>query len=471
VDIFDDDGDGASGAAKKPVKKLKPPSKVKKAVTKGITRVKKTKTAEVKQQEMWKPENRKQVSSDIRQKMLKAAQERFGVSRVFGSVKEMEKLIVGIPIPALSFEYLIARDVLPLRSMIMMAGTWSTLKSSLLYEMMRWFLLNDGLAAIVDTEQKFSVSLASSVMQDFVYDGTDESPTSYTYFRAHSSEEAQSMMTETMRNAVKVMKGTKEEPGPGLCVPVLVGLDSLAAANSQENIDAVQKEGHAKRQHPINALLNKHWTQAIRPYMSKYPMLLAIVNHMKTKQDAAGNVLDYTLGGSDTNFLEAIEIKNTIWNSRISAASFSGKGVRMTTTKNSFGPDKRTIRTRFLWWTEFHPVTGKQMDRHIWDWNWSIVDLIVGAEGVMKAGLKANDVLIKARNPAAPVECAANMPALGMGKDEYLPYQQVGQMIHDNPEVRNRVRAALGIQKGTVLDGPIAEAEDLHIGRKGKKGG
>ena len=63
----------------------------------------------------------------------------------------------------------------------------------------------------------------------------------------------------------------------------------------------------------------------------------------------------------------------------------------------------------------------------------------------------------------------ARMSALGMGKDEYISWQELGQQLHDNLEIRDRIRNALGIQRGVVLDKPLNMIEDLHIGKKKKK--
>jgi RecA/RadA recombinase len=441
------------------------PKRVKKAVKPGRTAVKRTTQAVTKQDKLWEPEKRAEVANGLRQGLLKAAQEKFGVSRVFGDVNEIKKLIVGIPIPSLAFEWLIDSDVLPLRSMIMWTGTWSTYKSVSLYELMRWFIELNGLAAMVETENKFDIRLASSVVR---HHGADED-LPFMYSRAYSMQEAQAMLTSTAKNMVKLLVGTKENPGPGLRVPCLLGLDSLAAATAQENIDSVQDAGHSSRQHPINALLNKYFTQAIRPELSKYPFLLVFINHRKAKNDDNGNSVEYTLGGSDQNFMEAIELRNVVWRSKIESANFSGAGVRISTTKNSFGQPGRSIKTRFLWWEELDEATGKVQRRHMWDWNWAIVSLLAEADGSRRAALKRNDLLVDVKSADAAVGCMARMSALGMGKDEYISWQELGQQLHDNLEIRDRIRNALGIQRGVVLDKPLNMIEDLHIGKKKKK--
>jgi hypothetical protein len=75
-------------------------------------------------------------------------------------------------------------------------------------------------------------------------------------------------------------------------------------------------------------------------------------------------------------------------------------------------------------------------------------------DGIQKQRLTDRDLIIKCKSPAADVECLANFRAIGMGKEEYLPFQEVGQMIQDNPEVCSRIRDALNIKKRYQLNRP-----------------
>jgi len=50
------------------------------------------------------------------------------------------------------------------------------------------------------------------------------------------------------------------------------------------------------------------------------------------------------------------------------------------------------------------------------------------------------------KSPSADIECLASVPLLGMKKGEFLPFQEVGEMIHNNPEVMALLRKALGIE-------------------------
>ena len=72
---------------------------------------------------------------------------------------------------------------------------------------------------------------------------------------------------------------------------------------------------------------------------------------------------------------------------------------------------------------------------------------------------KDRGINIKCKSPAADVECLANLTILGMAKDEYLPFQEVGQMIQDNEEVSELIRDALNIKRRYHLDRPFDEIE------------
>jgi hypothetical protein len=441
---------------------LQPPKKVVADVTPDRTRVVVRKKAKQKSSEIWQPENRKGTISGLRAGLLDAAVSKFGMARVFGDAEEMKRLIVGVPTPSLAFEYLIDRQVLPLRSMLMLAGSWSTNKSSLLYELMRWFIELDGLACITDTELKFDAALANSVMR------CHDSP-QYIYTRAASLEQAQASISFQAKKMLDLMKGSAEEPGPGLQVPCILGLDSLAAGTSQENIETVATLGHATRSFPLDALLNKGFSQGIRPTLMEGPFLLAIVNHLKTKADKSGNEIEYSPGGRDQNFMESLEIRTVVWKTSMTTANWSGKGIRLRVAKNSFGAPNRSIRTRFLWWTELNEASGKRERRHAWDWDWSIVDLLSGAEGPLKAALKEHGLTVKATSPAADVGCMASMKALGISEKSPVPWSELGRLLNTDEAIKNQLREAMDIQPGALLDRPIPEMEKMHLGKKKAK--
>ena len=396
----------------------------------------------------WSAANSGKSRDGLMQGLLNAARSKFGADRVFGSRQELEQLAIGIPTPSLAFEYLIANDVFPLSSVMMLAGSWGSCKSALSYEFFRWFYELNGIAVHIDTENKFDAEFACDIMR------VSHDATPIISNRASSVEQMQDILTHYLKEVQKMLIGSKEEPGPGKTVPCCFCIDSLAGATSEENQEKISKEGHANRAHPINALKNTHYLSGIKKQFENWPFILLVVNHLKEKIDEMGNTQQYTLGGQSFNFHESFEIRNSVWKSKFKNAQFEGIGVRLHCAKNSFGPTGRKIKTRFLWWIEDNPETGEPRDVFLWDWNWSICTLLNEMDGIQKQRLTDRDLIIKCKSPAADVECLANFRAVGMGKEEYLPFQEVGQLIQDNPDVCARIRDALNIKKRYHLDRP-----------------
>lgn len=257
--------------------------------------------------------------------------------------------------------------------------------------------------------------------------------------------------------------GTKENPGPGKTVPCVVAIDSLAGATSTEIQEKILKEGNANRTHPVNALKNTIYLTGIKKQFENWPFTLLVVNHLKEKTDDMGNTHHYTLGGQSFNFHESFELQNRVWKSKFKNAQFEGIGIRIHCAKNSFGPTGRNIKTRFLWWIEDDPETGEPHDVFLWDWNWALCTLLNEMEGIQKQRLKDRDLVITCKSPKADIECLANFPAIGMGKKEFLPFQEVGQLIQENEEVCDRIRDALNIKRRYVLDRPYDEIVQQHL--------
>ena len=394
--------------------------------------------------ENWNAINRTGTLDSMMDGMMETAKNKFNAESVFGSSEDFSSVVVGIPLPSLSLEYLTGNTVWPLSSVAQIAGRWGTCKSSFAYDIFRWFYEYGGRSICLDTESKFNPELCRSIMRS----GDDSR--AFHYNRCKSVEDWQDRMTFYVREWKKILTGTKETPGPGKVVPVVFSLDSLAGASSDEVQEKILKEGHANRMHPVNALKNSIYLSGIRSEFDYWPFSLLIVNHLKERTDDTGRQSDYTPGGERFNFIETYEIRTSIWSKRIANTQFEGVGIRLTCAKNSLAPTNRRIRTRLLWWTDFNDSGDKVGDFRVWDWNWSTVamlyDLQTNGRGPEGARLKKLGWKMDFKSPSADIECLASSPLLGMSKGEFLPWATVGEMIHDNPEVMALLRKALGIE-------------------------
>lgn len=394
--------------------------------------------------EKWNSANRTGALDSMMDGMMETAKNKFNTESVFGSSEDFSSVVVGIPLPCLALEYMTGNSVFPLSSVTQIAGRWGTCKSTLAYEIFRWFYEYGGRSICLDTESKFNPELCRSIMRS----GDDDR--AFHYNRCKSVEDWQDRLTFYVQEWKKILTGTAAEPGPGRVVPVVFSLDSLAGASSEEVQEKILKEGHANRQHPINALKNSIYLSGIRGQFDYWPFSLVIVNHLKERTDDTGRQSDYTPGGERFNFIETYELRTGVWSKRIANSMFEGIGIRITCAKNSLAPTNRRIRTRLLWWTEFDDDGEKVDDLRVWDWNWSTVamlyDIQTNGRGPEGAKLKKLGWKMTFKSPAADIGCLASSPLLGMGKDDYLPWPEVGEMIHNNPRVMTLLRKALGIE-------------------------
>jgi len=390
----------------------------------------------------WNSDNRSKTLDDMMDGMKMAARQRFNADSVFGSSEDFAQVVVGIPLPCLALEYLTGNDVWPLSSLAQLSGRWGTCKSTLAYEVFRWFYEFGGRSVHLDTESKYNPQLCANVMR---YGDDDRA---VIYNRCESLEDWQRRLEFYVSQFKSGMLGTAAEPGPGKVIPVVFGVDSLKAASSEERQEKVKKRGHGERGFPIEALKNSDFLSGWKTELDYWPFSLVLVNHLKEKTDDLGRTTEYTPGGELISFLETYEIRTSLWSKRIANSQFEGVGVRLTCAKNSLAPTNRRVRTRFIWWTDINEA-GEPRQYHVWDWNWATIamlhEIMTTHKGPEKGRLKELGWSMDVKSPSADIECLASVPLLGMKKTEFLPWQEVGEMIHGNPEVMSLLRKALGV--------------------------
>jgi RecA/RadA recombinase len=399
----------------------------------------------------WSSENRKKSLDAMVQGMIEAGKRKFGVDQVFASKKDLEKLIIGLPVPALAYEYLLSRNTLPLRSIYQIAGKPESLKSTLLYEFYKWFQLAGGIVTHIETEGKFNTYMANAILN---LDG-GESMIVPNVARTH--DEAQQMISYYLQQFKLISDGNKECPGPGKTIPFVIGLDSYNGATSEEVVEKVRKKGSAERGYAVNALKNSIYMPVLKSEMYDIPMLFLTVNHLSEKVDRHGNIEEVTLGGQSIKYHEIGEIRLRA-EPRAENAKFGYRKVSMTTGKSSFAPPKRRITARFLDWAEPREVDGRKVweQKFAWDWNWAICDLLytlsksdkypTDRQRLKDAGLK-----VVATNPQGALECRIHIP-LFMKSGESMPYVEAGQIMHDEPSYAQAFRDALLIKTSPKLE-------------------
>jgi len=364
-----------------------------------------------------------------------------------------DTMFIGLPMPSLVMEYLFQMTVFPLSNLIQVSGPPSSGKTGLMVEFMRWFAMAGGGGHILDAELKISESWVHSIL------GKDDYIARVPIDRPGSMNAWQELLTQYTQMHQEYMIGTKEEPGPGRVIPVCFGVDSLVARSTDETQEKIAEDGSAGRGHPIEALSISKYFKARLSAIADWPFTIVVINHTMPKMDAEDVWDTREPGGEFVKFQQTYHLSCNK-SGEIALADRKGKKVTLRIKKSGYGEGDRRARTRVMWrYVDEPDAKGNLQPMQVtwWDWDWAICDLLANLgkwdQSMLVARLKAHDIDFAAKSPEAEANPLAQCRALGMGKEEWLPYDQVGAMIHNNQDVRNRIRLALAIRDRPVLAG------------------
>ena len=414
----------------------------------------------------WKGKQRGKMLDGFFARQRDEARKKFGHSSVYmGS--EAETLVIGIPCPALAFEYVIAQDCFPLGLVMQIVAKHGVGKSGLLAEFGRWFDLARGGMVLCENETKFNPHWYSSIMGREVYERMQ-------LHRCTSVENWQEHLTWSTKKMREDMQGTKEVPGPGKTFPVLFGVDSIMGKMSRENQEKIlgktgkkgklgtTGEGFAQaRSFPIEAGSITKYMRTYPQLIDEWPFSLVLINHLRIKQDDMGNQERNKTGGEQVNFQESFELelkKIGGHAKKIATADFEGITLQLSCEKNSFGPTGRKIQVRLLWWHEHDEESNAPLQKSVWDWDWATIHLLntlvrgENASTYLRAKLKAMDFHLDCPN-VGDSDNTAWSKSLGMTAKDALPWAEVGALIREDKALTTELRNALGITRRPVLAG------------------
>jgi len=414
----------------------------------------------------WKGRTRGKMLDGFFARQRDEARKKFGHSSVYmGS--EAETLVIGIPCPALAFEYVIAQDCFPLGLVMQIVAKHGVGKSGLLAEFGRWFDLAGGGMVLCENETKFNPHWYSSIMGPDIYERMQ-------LHRCKSVEDWQRHLTWSTKKMREDMAGTKELPGPGKSFPVLFGVDSIMGKMAEENQEKIMGktgkkgklgttgEGFAQaRSFPIEAGSITKYMRTYPQLIDEWPFSLVLINHLRIKNDDMGNPERNKTGGEQVNFQESFELelkKIGGHAKKIATTDFEGIMLQLSCEKNSFGPTGRKIQVRLLWWHEQDEDSGQPVQKSVWDWDWATVHLLnnlLRGENVstyLRAKLKAMDFHLETPS-VGDSDNTAWSKSLGMTAKDAAPWADVGALIREDKALTGELRNALGITRRPVLAG------------------
>lgn len=369
---------------------------------------------------------------------LDLARKEFGDKNICAA-GDAGKIVVGIPLPSLAFEYLIQNTVWPLGRFTQIVGKHGTCKSALVFEMARWFKESQGLTYLFENETKYSPDWAPSIMG---YADTPEDEV-LAHIPCHSVDDWQAKL-QTMIKFCKDQMNLKEV---GKIYPVMFAVDSLMGKLSAESQAKIEKEGYADRAHPHEALMINAFLKKIPQDIEEWPMCLVATNHLKPKKSETGAHMErHKAGGASPDFQETFEFEmSRDQNAKINLVDEDGFEVggiklQIACKKNSLGETDRKIKAEVRWVHREDPVTGEFRQYTRWDWHAATVNMLDSfpsghrkdrIQEIVHIGGNGNKWYSK---------------TFGISSSEPVTATELGKLIDENVEIKTELRKLFGIK-------------------------
>ncbi len=391
------------------------------------------------------PETLGKTTSMYVSKLVGSAQRDTG-DLTIATLKDAGKLIIGIPCPSFSFEYMVCNTVIPLEKVMQIYGVRGIGKSGLAFEIMRIFRKHKGIGVLLEHETKFNSEWASSII------GWDDLGC-LGVIPCDAIDEWQSHLQKSMKYIKRIMTGDSKTLGAGRIFPFLAIVDSIMGKTMKETQAKIEEVGHAGRGFPIEAMSITRFVQSFSGKLRRWPFMLICINHLKVKGGDTGPPVETRSGGQTIDFQGSFElkIKRT---GRIRSARVDGNKLTIKAEKNSYGEDNRQIPVNCIWWNEEYedPVEGlvsRQQTR--FDWHGSTVQLILD-----NCDAKKGEVWTNAKEVTGLVRDSvtkAHSRLLGVPKKkDAVDYHVLGARIARNPLMMRELRNMFGITRRKVFN-------------------
>ncbi len=359
---------------------------------------------------------------------------------------EAERVVIGIPIRALSKQILYGSDVDPLGRMKLYCGDSTAGKSALSWDDGRGYLQHAEDAGVdyILNEPRDSPDYRRSII-------TDEYIDRVTVSRTVSCEDWQRHLTEFILNMEKTFKARSGCAWPGLFI-----LDSTTGTTSERVIAKIEEDGHASPSFPIVPNLIDQYLHFFLPRMTVWPISLICCNHLKWGQHPQNPALKVLRipGGAALMFYSTYVFQVTRGKD-ISRHGVGGYTMDIKTLK-MFGQGNRRMSVDLLWWGEVNPRTDLTEQQTVFDWHSATVTHIMDLPKA-KADEVSGIITFPTDNNQ---QRTCNCPALGIRKA--VPYAEVGQAIMQDNKILTQLQDYFAVKRRSAYRSGIAYDEQVR---------
>lgn len=396
------------------------------------------------------------------------------ITEVLKAAAEDQDPLIGLPLPSLAARYLMQATIIPLSRLIHIRGQFSSGKSALLMEIMRWFSMYGGGGILIDTENKSSETMLHGMLGH-----------NAEYIRRNfvvKAESVEDWQKKYMGFAQKIRAQADSADGKGV-FPVVIGVDAVSSVDVDRKVEKVADEGHAASGHPALARnLSEFCRTALSPTLRHCPLLLVLTNHLKEEinQTGFGPPKMYAPGGEALNHYPCLTLDMKRFSTKPPHPSADGQSVYITASKNNLGAPHRSVNVNLMWYNEIVPCKNKHGEDtfrnqqfHYWDWHTATIRLLTGLmdEGNKKlpAGMdpKLPDFLRQTcdieykhgtKNADTPLVFSK---ALGISKQEAVSEVEASMLLEKNTKIMGVLHGLLGVNDYLVCDPAVKYREQV----------
>lgn len=370
---------------------------------------------------------------------------------------------VGVPLPSFCWELLLSTTVFPLGRLFVLGAPYGAGKSTLSFEMIRWFGHAGGKGLLIDNESKFLADVATSIfMKEF-----DEPP--MVPVTTKSFGEASRVIIEGLKN-LKAYALKKDKKGElnGFTWPLLEVLDSITGSDTDKDSDKIISAGcvEDKSFASVPWYANK-FLPVLVPYLNQFPASLLAIAHVSekevqgpgftTKQFVRKGGRSWNYHAIGTFLLSKITNKAGYYeqapNEKVPGFKAQYYNLKMTKGKN-----ENTILPYWVRWFEvpFVDSNGLQQAGCITKFAWheaTMTMLRAPADcHLSKTAQACIRDLLDVKEASGPTDTRLSSlyysKALGIDKSSPVTPKEFVSTLYANTELLSQLRAGCGISEG-----------------------
>jgi hypothetical protein len=369
-------------------------------------------------------------------------------------------LIIGFELP-FPLQFLFSSRVMPLGVCMELAGERMSCKSLFTYELGRIFCDNGGWMELINTESKYSQTLAMSILgYDRPYAINAQMINDMSLWQKALKTRAESIIDG-------MVSGDKANGIPaGATYPVLLAVDSIAGASLSETNARIDKDGSAGRAFPLEALSLTNYLKYLAGQISPYPITGLFVNHLKIKpgENMYQPAEERTPGGTHVKFQVSLIVymyrkaKSTHLDpSPSGSGTIERRQIQFKIAKSSIGADNRKM-SAWVSWCHRKGEDGNMRQITRWQWNEATTRLLCDFQkGKLYPSTKLSestwrtkmDDYFHFRDLGRGNFCS---DSLGVPSSDPLTASEIGKLINDTPEAMSSLRLLFGIHDNCLWE-------------------